>query len=288
MKNVIISVAALFVVGILLKMSLYVLYPWHSSIILQFGEIVNSKQTAGISFKFPWQDLRKFDSRVLTFDDDEEDRYITAEKENLIVDSFVKWRIIDPTKYYERLLGSEIQASARLQEIINRGMRDEIGKRTIHEVIKEDREEVMSIIRENANKASQEFGIELVDVRIKRVELPVAVAENVYKNMIEERRRIANERRSEGEAEKEKIRAKADHDRVVILAEAERKSQELRGQGEAEAANIYATAYNSHKNFYDFYRTLESYRKSLGKEGDFFVLEPKSDFFRFLKDSGAR
>ena len=282
-----IIIAAFALVLVLAAKSLFIVYPWQVGLVLQFGEIVSAKTSPGLYAKAPWQSLRLFDSRVLTIDAEDPDRYITAEKENLLVDSFVKWRIVDPAKFYERLIGSESAAAARLQEIINRGMRDEIGKRTVKDVVTGEREEVMRIMRDRANEGAQELGLEVLDVRMKRVDLPAGVSENVYKNMIEERRRIANERRSEGEAEKEKIRAEADRDRIIILSDAARRAEEIRGRGDAEAAKVYAEAYSRHPNFYDFYRTLDAYRKTLGGGSDFFLLSPDSDFFRYLKDESG-
>ena len=268
----------------LLVDALFVVYPWQSALIVQFGRVLSAKHDPGLYIKAPFaQEVRYFDSRVLTIDTADPDRYITAEKENLLVNSYVKWRIIDPKKYVESV-NSEGAAVSRLLEIVNRGLRDEIGKRTVKDVVTGEREEVMSIMRARANEGAKSFGVEIIDVRLKRVDLPEGVSENVYKNMIEERRRIANERRSSGEAEKEKIRAEADRERTVILAEARRKADILRGEGNAESASIYSRAFSSHPDFYDFYRSLLSYQRTLGTERDFFLLSPSSDFFRFLKD----
>lgn len=268
--------------------TLFIVYPWQSAIVLQFGEIVSTKRAPGLYAKAPWQDLRLFDSRVLTIDAENPNEYITAEKENLLVDLFIKWRISDPETFYERLR-AETQAVTRLREIVITGLRAEIAKRTVKDVVTGEREEVMENVRELANKGTEKnagaegLGLTVLDVRMKRVDLPGGVSENVYRNMIEERRRIANERRSEGDAEKEKIRAEADRERVVILSDAARRAEEIRGRGDAEAAALYSSAYSAHLDFYDFYRTLAAYRKTLGTGGDFFILSPDSDFFRFLK-----
>jgi len=256
-------------------------------VILQFGELITVKQTPGLYAKLPWQDARFFDSRILTIDTEDSDRYITAEKENLLVDSYIKWRIIDPKKYYETVNGQESLAIRRLLENINNGLRDEIGKRTVKDVVAGEREKVMEIMRSRADEAATSFGVTIVDVRLKRVDLPLAVSENVYKNMIEERRRIANERRSTGEAEKEKIKAEADRDRTIILAEAMRDAERTRGEGDGAAAKIYADAFNQDKDFYDFYRSMEAYRNTLGTQRDFFLLSPRSDFFRYLKNESG-
>ena len=266
--------------------SLFIVYPWESALVLQFGKVVAARQEPGLYFKPPWQNLRRFDSRVLTIDSEESDRYITTEKENVLVDSYIKWRIADPELYYIRLAGLEANAAGRLREIINRGLRDEIGKRTVKEVVAGNREELMGVMRARANEAAADVGVEVVDVRLKRVNLPEGVSENVYKNMIEERRRIANERRSTGDAEKEKIQASADRERTVILAEAIRDAERIRGEGEAETAAIYASAYGARPEFYDFYRSLAAYRRTLGNSGDVFLLAPDSDFFRYMKSEG--
>ena len=266
--------------------SLFIVYPWESALVLQFGEVVAARKEPGLYLKAPWQNLRRFDSRVLTIDSEESDRYITTEKENVLVDSYIKWRIVDPALYYIRLAGLEANATGRLREIINRGLRDEIGKRTVKEVVAGDREALMGVMRTRASDTAAEVGVEVVDVRLKRVNLPAGVSENVYKNMIEERRRIANERRATGDAEKEKIQASADRERTILLAEAIRDAERTRGEGEAETAAIYAGAYGSRPEFYDFYRSLGAYRRTLGNAGDFFLLAPDSDFFRYLKSEG--
>ena len=285
-RNLMIVGAGLLALLWLAGASLFIVYPWESALVLQFGEVVAARQSPGLYAKAPWQTLRRFDSRVLTIDSEESDRYITTEKENVLVDSYIKWRIVDPALYYIRLAGREGSAAGRLREIINRGLRDEMGKLTVKDVVAGDREAMMGIIRARANEAAADVGVEVVDVRLKRVNLPTGVSENVYKNMIEERRRIANERRSTGDAEKEKIQAAADRDRTIILAEAVRESERIRGEGEAETAAIYARAYASQSEFYDFHRSLGAYRRTLGGAGDFFLLAPDSEFFRYLKDEG--
>lgn len=272
----------------LLSSALFIVYPWQSAVIRQFGELLSIKREPGLYVKAPWQDVLFFDSRILTIDTTEPDRYITAEKENLLVDTYIKWRITDPQKFYEATGGgAESKAVGRLLEVINRGLRDEIGKRTVKDVVTGEREQVMEIMRARANSDAQSFGAEIVDVRLKRVDLPVAVSENVYKNMIEERRRIANERRSTGEAEKEKIQAEADRARTVVIAQANRQAEVLRGEGDAETARIYADAYSRHSEFYGFYRSLTAYEKTLGNSNDFLILSPDSDFFRYLKSESG-
>lgn len=272
----------------LLSAVLFIVYPWQSAVIRQFGELLSVKKSPGLYVKAPWQDVVLFDSRILTIDTSDPDSYITAEKENLLVDTYIKWRIVAPRTYYEATGGgSETKAVARLREVINRGLRDEIGKRTVKDVVAGEREQVMEIMRTRANKDAASFGAEIVDVRLKRVDLPLAVSENVYKNMVEERRRIANERRATGEAEKEKIQAEADRERTVILARANQRADILRGEGDAEAARVYAAAYNRYPEFYNFHRSLSAYEKTLGHSNDFFLLSPRSDYFRYLKDENG-
>lgn len=273
----------LVLIAIVLR-SVFTVYPWQHSIILQFGEIIDVKSSPGLYFKFPWQNTLYLDSRILTIDALEADRFITTEKENLLVDSFIKWRIDDPQIYYQSVRGDESQAQVRLLQIINRSLRDEIGKRTVRNMVSEERDTVMEILRERATETASELGIAILDVRIKRVELPQQVSENVYLNMIEERRRVANERRSTGDAEKEKIRAEADKDRTIILAEAQREAEIIKGEGDAEAAGIYAVAFGEYPEFYAFYRSLEAYRNSFSGESDFMVLDSNTDFFRYFKD----
>ncbi len=268
----------------LVSASLFTVYPWENLLVLQFGEIVNVRQNPGLYFKYPWQNLKRFDARILTIDSKDPARFITSEKENVLVDSYIKWRIVEPASYYTTVQGIESQAIIRLQQIINRGLRDEFGKRTVKEVVSGERDEVMTIMRERANAAAEKYGIEVMDVRVKRVELPKQVSENVYRNMIEERRRVANERRSEGDAEKEKIMATADKETSIILAEAVRDAEKIKGEGDAVSTSIYAGTYRAHPEFYSFYRSLQAYDRSLGHSSDFLILKPDSDFFKYFND----
>lgn len=284
MSRMMAALAALVVSLWMLTATLFIVYPWESALVLQFGEVVGTRRDAGIYFKLPWQDVIRFDSRILTIDTKDPDRYLTAEKENVLVDSYIKWRIVDPRQYYVRVGGDENNAAGRLLEIINRGLRDEFGKRTVNEVVSGEREEVMRIIRERANADARDIGVEVSDVRVKRVELPTNVSQDVYNNMIAERRRIANERRSTGDAEKEKISAGADKERTIIIAEAVREADEVKGGGDARAAAIYAEAFSRYADFYAFHRALQAYRRALGSGRDFLVLDPASDFFRYLTE----
>ena len=272
---------------ILASASMFIVDQRQKAIVFQLGEVVSVKTDPGLYFKIPMvQNVRFFDSRILTMDAEEPDRYITSEKKNVLVDLFVKWRIIDVKQYYISVRGDEEMAKVRLAQTVNASLRDEFGTRTVHEVISGERDEIMDIMRRKANVDAHKIGVEVVDVRLKRVDLPAEVSESVYRRMEAERTRVANELRSTGAADSEKIRADADRQREVILAKAYRNAQQIKGEGDAEAANIYAEAFQRNPEFYAFYRSLEAYKQSFRNKGDMMVLEPTSEFFRYLKDSG--
>jgi membrane protease subunit HflC len=256
------------------------------AILFQLGEVVDVKTSPGLYFKIPIaQNVRFFDSRILTMDADEPERFITSEKKNVLVDLFVKWRIVDVRQYYVAVNGDEALAQTRLQQTINSSMRDEFGNRTVHEVVSGERDMIMEIMRQKANVDARKIGVEVVDVRLKRVDLPQEVSESVYRRMEAERKRVANELRSTGAAEAEKIRADADRQREVILADAYRDAQKIMGDGDAQATAVYADAFNKDAKFYEFYRSLEAYKQSFKDKSDMLILEPNSDFFKYLKSS---
>ena len=272
---------------ILVSSSLYIVDQRQKAIVFQLGEVVDVRTDPGLYFKIPMvQNVRFFDSRILTMDAEEPDRYITSEKKNVLVDLFVKWRIIDVKQYYISVRGDEDMAKVRLAQTVNASLRDEFGTRTVHEVISGQRDQIMDVMRRKADTDARKIGVEVVDVRLKRVDLPAEVSESVYRRMEAERTRVANELRSTGAAESEKIRADADRQREVILAKAYRNAQEIKGKGDAKAAEIYAEAFQRNPEFYSFYRSLEAYKKSFRNKGDMMVLEPTSEFFKYLKDSG--
>lgn len=247
-----------------------------------------SKTEPGLYFKVPvFQSVRFFEKRILTIDTQEPERFITSEKKNVLVDSFVKWRIVDAKQYYISVSGDEMKAQNRLTQTINDGLRAEFGKRTIHEVVSGERDKIMEILREKANLDAKKIGVEVLDVRLKRVDLPQEVSDSVFKRMDAERKRVANELRSQGAAESEKVRADADKQKEVIIAEANREAQRIKGEGDAKAASIYAAAYNQQPEFYAFYRSLEAYRNSFKSKSDFLILEPNSEFFKYLKNPNA-
>ena len=242
------------------------------------------KTTPGLYFKVPlMQNVRYFDSRILTLETSEPERFITAEKKNVLVDSFVKWRIVDVKQYYISVGGDEIRANTRLLQTVNASMREELGKRTISEVISGERDKIMEVLRTKADNDARKIGVEVLDVRLKRVDYPLEISESVYRRMDAERKRVANELRASGAAEGEKIKADADKQREVILAEAYREAQKIKGQGDAKATAIYSAAFGRNPEFYSFYRSLEAYKQSFKNKSDVMVLDPSSSFFKYLK-----
>ncbi len=277
------------VVLIALSMSMFVVDQRQTAIVLQLGEMVEVKTAPGLYFKMPLvQNVRFFDSRILTMDSVEPERFITAEKKNVMVDSFVKWRIADVKQYYISVGGDEMRAQTRLMQTVNSIMREEFGKRTINEVVSGERDKIMEVLRNKADFDARKIGVEVLDVRLKRVDFPLEISDSVYRRMDAERKRVANELRATGNADSEKIRADADRQREVILADAYRDAQKIKGNGDAKAASIYATAYGRNTEFYSFYRSLEAYKQSFKNKSDVMVIDPSSAFFKYLKGSGKK
>lgn len=267
------------------SMSFFVVDETELAIKFRLGEIVKTDYEPGIYFKLPFvNNVRKFDSRILTLDAQPE-RYLTFEKKNVIVDAFIKWRISDVANYYTTMAGSERNAGLRLSQVIKNGLRDEFGKRTIQEAISGERSQIMNVITAQIEDQASEFGIAVVDVRIKRIELPPEVSESVYQRMEAERSRVAKDLRSRGAEAAERIRADADRQRTVILAEAYRDAEGLRGEGDGLSAEIYASAFNKDAEFYELYRSLNAYKNVFSNEGDVLVLDPTSEFFKYFKDA---
>jgi len=288
MKNIGTVLLGLIAVLLLVSMSAFTVDQREYALVFRLGEIVAVKKDSGLYFKVPMVDnVRYFDKRILTLNSAEPDRFLTSEKKNVLVDSFVKWKIIDPAKYYVSVKGDEVQAERRLSQTVNDGLRAEFGKRTIHDVVSGERGQIMEILRQRADRDSRQMGIQVLDVRLKRVDLPEKVSESVYQRMEAERKGVANQLRSEGSAASEKIRADADKQREVIIAEAFREAQNVKGQGDAKAAETYAAAYNKNPEFYAFYRSLEAYRNSFKSKSDVLVLEPTSDFFKYMRNSSG-
>ncbi|MEW5781758.1 MAG: protease modulator HflC [Pseudomonadota bacterium] len=258
------------------------------AIVFQLGEIKEVVKEPGLNFKWPLiQNVRYFDRRILTMDTVEPERFLTAEKKPVLVDSFVKWRIHDVKQFYISVQGDEMLAKTRLAQTVNSGLREEFGKRTVHDVVSGERDKIMAEVQKKADGDARQIGVEIVDVRLKRVDLPPEVSESVYRRMETERKRVANELRSQGAAEAERIRADADKQREVIVAEAYRDAQKIKGEGDAKAAAIYAKAFGENPEFYAFYRSLEAYRQSFANKNDLLVVDPSADFFKYLRN-GAK
>lgn len=258
------------------------------AIVFQMGEVRDVIKQPGLYFKWPMiQNVHYFDKRILTLDSAEPQRFITSEKKNVLVDSYVKWEIVDPRLFYVSVAGDEARAITRLAQTVNAGLREEFGKRTVHDVVSGERDQIMDEMRAKADLDARKIGVKIVDVRVKRVDLPTEVSESVYRRMEAERKRVANELRSEGSAEAEKIRADADRQREVIVAEAYRDAQKTKGEGDAKATATYAQAFGQNPEFFSFYRSLEAYRNSFKNKSDVIVLEPNSDFFKYMKSVGG-
>jgi len=279
MNRIILVVAVL--IAILLSSSLYTVKETQVALKLRLGEIVSIENEPGLKFKTPFvNNVVRFDKRIQTLDSAAES-FLTVEKKNVVVDSFVKWRIVDTQKFYISTGGAMAQANLRLAQNNQDALRSEFSKRTIIEVISDEREAIMASVKGKLKAiAEDEYGIEVVDVRIKRIELSQEVRNSVYSRMETERKGLANKYRANGAEEAEKIQAFADKERTIILANAYRDSEKIRGEGDAISASNYAEAYSQDVDFYSFYRSLESYKKSFNEQGDILVLNPDSEFFR--------
>jgi membrane protease subunit HflC len=281
--------AAVIALVLLASSALYTVDQRQNAIVFQLGEVKDVVTKPGLHFKWPLlQNVRYFDMRIQTYDDPEPLRFPTAGNKPVDVDSFVKWRISDVRLYYISVQGDELAATTRLKQTISDGLQAEFGQRTVHEVVSGERDNIMAEVGARADQDLRRIGIEIVDVRLKRVDLPAEVSKSVYGRMVSERRRVANELRSTGFAESEKIRADADRQREIIVAEAYRDAQKVRGEGDARAAAIYAAAFQQNPEFYSFYRSMEAYKSSFRGRNDLLLIEPNSDFFRYLKDSAGR
>ena len=289
MKNF--SIAIISLLLILAVSSVFVIYEGQRGIVFQFSKIKRDSTTdemkvydPGLHFKIPFiETVRKLDARIQTLDEPA-DRFVTSEKKDLMVDSFVKWRIVDFSTYYLRTSGSVDNARALLKQKVNNGLRTEFGNRTIKEIVSGDRDAIMSKALESAASSREDLGIEVVDVRIKAINLPTEISNSIYERMRAERTAVAKEHRSQGQEQAEIIRATIDAKVTVMLAEAQKNAFTIRGEGDAMAAKVYADAYSKDAEFYSFYRSLEAYEKSFSSKNDIMVVKPDSEFFRFLKD----
>lgn len=276
------------IAAFLLSSAIFVVREDQVGVLFQLGRIAKSDIGPGVHFKLPLiQDVRSFDRRILTLDSQPE-RYLTSEKKDVNVDFFAKWRISEVGRFYTTTSGDEVMAAQRLNPIIKEALRNQINQRTLQETVSDARSGMTETLVKTANEGTKNLGIEVVDIRIKRIDLPEEVSESVYNRMRAERSRVANELRSQGIEASETIRANADRERQVILANAERDAQKLRGEGDAEAANIYAQAYGRDAEFYGFHRSLESYRNAFRNGDGVLVLDPESEFFRYFRNAGGK
>jgi modulator of FtsH protease HflC len=287
-----VGVAIALAVGglLLLSLSAFTVDQRQRAIVFQLGEVKDIVEEPGLHFKWPLiQNVRHFDTRILTWDDPESQSFITAENKPVLVDAFVKWRIVDVKKYYVAVVsvgGDETAAARRINQTVTGLLREEFGKRTVHDVVSGERHEIMNTVREKVDLDVRSLGIQVVDVRLKRVDLPQEVSADVYRRMESERKRVASELRSNGSAEAEKIRADADKQREVIIAQAYRTAQRIQGEGDAKATATYARAFKENPEFYSFYRSLEAYRAAFKNKSDVLVLDPNSEFFKYFRNPG--
>ncbi len=280
--NFLLIVAVVAVVAI--RMSVFTVDAREHAVKFRMGRIVQAQHTPGLHFKIPFfENVARYPNRVLIFDEDSRERFLTGEKKNLIVDYYVNWRVIDPAQYYRAVGANEDTAELRLSAIVKEGIRAAIGRRTLQEVVSAERTELLESMLVDVQERSPELGIEVLDVRIKRIDLAEDVSESVFSRMRQERIGVAAQLRSEGEEEYARVRAEAERQRTVILAEAYRDAERIRGAGDAAAAQIYANAYGQDHDFYAFYRSMQAYRESIGRDQDVLVLQPDSDFFKFLQ-----
>jgi membrane protease subunit HflC len=274
----------LVVLLVLASMSLFVVDQRQKAIVFRLGEVVSIKSEPGLYWKLPVvEDVRFFDVRIHTVDADEPERFLTSEKKNVLVDSFVKWRISDVKQYYVSVGGDARRARDRLSKTVNDSLRAEFGKRTVHQVISGERDDIIELMRAKVDEDAAKIGVKVLDVRLKRVDLTKEISDAVYRRMEAERKRVANELRSTGFADAEKIRADADRDREIIVANAYGDAQKVKGDGDAQAAALYARSFKRDPEFYSYYRSLEAYRQSFRNKSDLLILEPGSDFFKYMK-----
>ena len=284
-SSIFISALSLITV-IIISQSIFVVSEIERAVKLRFGEIVQFDLEPGLHFKWPIvNSVRYFDSRILTLDAQPQ-RYLTSEKKALMVDSFIKWRIKDVAKYFTTTGGDEERAKRLLSQRVDTGLRNEFGTRTVKEVVSGERDQLMNSLTSMLDGiAQQELGVEVIDLRVKRIDLPLEVSESVYNRMRTERERLARELRAQGNEVAEKIRATADKDKTIILADAYREAEETRGNGDAKATATYAEAYSKDPEFYDFTRSLKAYQATFQSKGDILLIDPDSDFFKYLNNS---
>ncbi|HLT27265.1 MAG TPA: protease modulator HflC [Zeimonas sp.] len=285
MQRIVPAVIGLLIALFVLMSCVFVVDQRQFAVVYALGEIRKVIDAPGLYFKLPppFQNVVYYDKRILTIDTSESDRFITSEKLNVMIDTFVKWRIIDPPSFIRSVAGSEQIAVDRINRSLRDALNNEIARRTVADMISTARDQVVENVRAKVDHDSRQIGVEIIDVRLKRVDFAPEVSERVFARMESERKQVANERRATGAAESEKIRAEAERQREVIIAEAYREAQQIRGEGDARVAQLFAAAWGRNPEFASFYRSLEAYRQSFGSRSDVLVLDPSSDFFRFFK-----
>jgi membrane protease subunit HflC len=285
MPKIFVVVAAALIGFFVANTCLYVVDQRQYAIVFALGQVEEVRQEPGLYFKLPapFQNVIFLDKRLQTIDTPEPERFITSEKKNLLIDSYIKWRIVDPRLYFVRLSGDSRLAQSRMSQVVKSALNEEITKRTVPQMVSGERTTVMNTVVEKVKDEATEIGVEIVDVRLKRVDLLPEVSESVFRRMEAERKRVANDLRATGAAEAEQIRADADRQVVVILAEAYREAQTIKGEGDAKAGSIYNAAFGRNPEFYSFYRSLDAYKQSLTSKSDVMVVDPQSDFFKFLQ-----
>ena len=275
------------VVAVIIYASAFTVSQWEVALKLRLGEIVRSDYPPGLHWMVPLiNNVKKYDARIQTLDAQPQ-RFLTIEKKDVIVDSFAKWRISNVGQFYRSTGGSRDKTARLLSERINTSLRDEFGKRTIKEVVSGERAEIMALLTKDIDAKGAELGVEILDIRIKQIDLPPEVSESVYDRMRAERERVARDLRAQGGEAAERIRAEADRERVVIIADAYKEAEQTRGEGDAKAAEIYANAFSQDSEFYAFYRSLNAYKNSFNNRSDVMVLQPDSEFFRYLKNKSG-
>jgi len=284
-QNKLFAIAGLVLIGLLIVNStIYTVDEREHAVVVRFGQVIRYDDKPGLHVKTPFLDaVRFYSAQILTLDA-EPQQFPTIEKKYVVVDSFVKWRISDVLKFYVAVGGDEAKARERLSQVINSGLRGEFGKRTVKEVVAGDRRKIMELLSVNADKDASEYGIEVVDVRIQRVEFPTEVRDAVYRNMAAERVRIAKDLRAKGAEAAEKIRADAERQRDILLAEAYRDGERTRGEGDARATSITGKAFSANPEFYSLYRSLNAYKESFKNKDDILVVDPSADFFKYFKN----
>jgi modulator of FtsH protease HflC len=272
---------------LVIAMSAYTVDQRRAAVKFQLGEVIAVQTEPGLYFLVPFiQNARLFDTRIQTLESRDPERFLTSENRNVLVDSFVKWRVVDVRLYYISVRGDPLAAESRIAQTVNDALRAEFARRTVHDVVSGERDKIMSTVAEKVDQDVRRIGVAIVDVRLKRVDFVPEISSDVFRRMESERKRAANQERAQGQAEGERIKAEADRQRQVIVAEAYRDTQKVKGEGDAQASRIYAEAFEKNPEFFSFYRSMEAYRQSLRNKSDVMVLDPSSDFFKYLKSPG--